>query len=97
MHEGTVAERIAALEAEIVQLEAEKSRLTPVERFEALSPDEQYAEMAQELTGVVPEAEWDMNIYRSGLEVVSKKNPADLRLAMAKRKLDLLRAEASDI
>ncbi|MGB3072986.1 MAG: hypothetical protein WBB68_01870 [Candidatus Moraniibacteriota bacterium] len=96
LNEGTATERIVALEAEIERLEAESNEPTPLARFNSLSPDEQQAEMVRELTGVVPEAEWDMNIYRAGLEVVSRKNPADLRIIIAKSKLEALRGEASN-
>lgn len=92
--EGTKEERITALEAEIARLEAEiRQWVSPIQRFDALSPEEQQARMARELTGVVPENEWDISIYRSGLEQQSNKNPDELRLSLAKAQLQKLRAE----
>jgi hypothetical protein len=66
---------------------------SPLARFDALSLEEQQAEMARELTGLVPENEWDKEVYRAGLSRDSQKNPDILRLVVAKAKLQELEAK----
>lgn len=90
--EGTLEERIQAVEAEIVRLESEPWQ-TPLEKFDALSPEAQQAAMARELDGTVPPEKWDINIFRDGLAVQSKKNPNTLRVVVLKQQLAVLRSE----
>lgn len=86
--EKTKEEERQALKAEIVRLEgAIRKWVSPLDRFDTLSPEAQYACMRRELAGIIPEAEWDMDTYRIGLEQQSKKNPNQLRLALAREKL----------
>lgn len=94
LNEGPLETRIEAHAREIARLEAAVAAWeSPLARFDALSPEEQRAHMANELRSTVPEAEWDMVIYRNGLMQQSRKNPDALRRAFFKQQLERLRAE----
>ncbi len=91
---GTREEQIEKLKGEIGRLEEQiRTWISPLARFDALSSEEQQAEMVRELTGLVPENEWDKEVYRAGLRRDSQKNPDILRLAVAKAKLQKLESE----
>ncbi len=91
---GTREEQIEKLKGEIGRLEEQIRTWTgPLARFDALSLEGQQTEMARELTGLVPENEWDKEVYRAGLRRDSQKNPDILRLAVAKAKLQKLESE----
>jgi|GEM_PF-5526441 len=85
------SEQIALLEAELVRLERARNKPTPLQAFDALSPEEQQAHMARELTGLIAEAEWNKELYRGGLAQASNKNPADLRITVLQERLKKLR------
>lgn len=91
---GTREEKIEKLRGEIDRLKEQiRTWTSPLARFDSLSLEEQQAQMARELTGLVPENEWDKGVYRAGLRRDSQKNPDILRLAVAKVKLQKLESE----
>ncbi len=92
MNEGTKEERIAALQAEIARLETELTQPTPLERFDAMSHEEQMAELANVVPDIPPEQR-DPAIWRQELERASKNMPTKLRLTLARTQLQKLEAQ----